>query len=266
MVIRGCFFEQPIALSPMDYLLTGFDSRSMYERSILPSPDRDRHLETVTADLGGSLRAAEAHEPTDELLVREVTFQRLWRWANDAGVCYPGLEPLEHGGREHDLTFDADSQTWLKFTKSSNAGFHIEFDPDRARFTVSPGLPLAYLERLLIQNQLFGDLTTFVGVGGTLHRPRIITRQRRVVGDGAPEEEIIHLMVDILGFAPLPKHLSVGYQNALAFIRDDFAVFDLRPANVVKTDAGLLVAIDVIPVRVDEAMRERFGGLLRASA
>lgn len=236
----------------------------MHERANLPSPDRDLDLETATTDLGGSLHAAEAHEPTDELFVREVTFQRLWRWASDAGVCYPGLQHVEPGGREHDLTFDPDSQTWLKFTRPSNAGFHIEFDPDRARFTVSPGLPLEYLERLLIQNQLFGDLTTFVGVGGTLHRPRIITRQRRVVGDGAPEAEIIQLMVDILGFAPLPRHLSVGYQNALAFIRDDFAVFDLRPANVVKTYDGILVPIDVIPVRVDEAMRERFGGLLGA--
>lgn len=37
-----------------------------------------------------------------------------------------------------------------------------------------------------------------------------------------------------------------------AFIREDVAVFDLRPANVVHTIDGVIVPIDAIPVRLDE--------------
>jgi len=93
--------------------------------------------------------------------------------------------------------------------------------------------------------------------------PRLVTRQVYVRGEASREREIIHLMVDVLGFSPLPQHLSVGYQSALAFIRDDVAVFDLRPANVVTTPDGIIVPIDAIPVRVDVAMRARFVDLLR---
>jgi len=231
-------------------------------RSSLPSPDRDRPLAEVIEDLRGSLRAAEAHEPTDEWFAYEVAFRRLRAWAEGLGVYYPDLQPEYIGGREHDIVLDEASSTWLKFTKPSAAAYQIDFDADAGRFAMRPGLPLEYLERLLLLNDTFGELTTFVGVGGGRGRPRIITRQVDVEGEPATVQEIVHLMVDVLGFSPLPQHLSVGYQSALAFIRDDVAVFDLRPANVVTTPDGIIVPIDAIPACVDAAMRARFAELL----
>ena len=47
--------------------------------------------------------------------------------------------------------------------------------------------------------------------------------------------------------------------ESLAFLRDEDAVFDLRPANVVKTPGGLIIPIDSIPVRLDAASRAIFG-------
>ena len=58
------------------------------------------------------------------------------------------------------------------------------------------------------------------------------------------------MMVEYLGFALLPRHLAVGYADSLAFVRESVAVFDLRPANVVKTEDNLILVIDAIPVRL----------------
>jgi hypothetical protein len=66
-------------------------------------------------------------------------------------------------------------------------------------------------------------------------------------------------MIDALGFSPLPPAFALGYADSLAFARDDVAVFDLRPANVVKTPAGVIVPIDVIAVRLDARGRAILG-------
>lgn len=117
---------------------------------------------------------------------------------------------------------------------------------------MEPGLPLEYLERLLLQNELFGDEVTFVGIGGERNQPTIITRQPDIRGDFAEIAEIIYLMTRELGFELLPTRFSIGYANSLAFIRGDVAVFDLRPANVVRTADGVIIPIDSIPVRLEE--------------
>lgn len=117
---------------------------------------------------------------------------------------------------------------------------------------MEPGLPLEYLERLLLQNELFGDEVTFVGIGGERNQPTIITRQPDIPGDFAEIAEIIYLMTREFGFELLPARFSIGYANSLAFIRGDIAVFDLRPANVVRTADGVIIPIDSIPVRLDE--------------
>lgn len=58
-------------------------------------------------------------------------------------------------------------------------------------------------------------------------------------------------VVESLGFRLLPERFSVGYAESLAFVRDDVAVFDLRPANVVRTPDGVVAIIDAIPTRMD---------------
>jgi hypothetical protein len=125
--------------------------------------------------------------------------------------------------------------------------------------TLEPALPLEYLERIMLQNEIFADRVSFVGVAGNRSNPRIVTRQPHIRGDAATPDEIIRLMTNELGFRQLPARFSVGYVDSLAFVREDIAVFDLRPANVVRTENGLIVPIDSIPVRLNARARMILG-------
>jgi hypothetical protein len=167
-------------------------------------------------------------------------------------MLLPRLQPLKVGGREHDLTFIEGSRNWLKFTKPASAGYVVSFDLGAP--ALEPALPLEYLERLLLQNEIFADQVTFVGVAGEIYQPRIVTRQPHIPGEDATQDEIINLMTE-LGFGRLPDRFSVGYADSLAFISDEVAVFDLRPANVVRTEDGLIVPINSIPFRLNAEAR-----------
>ena len=65
-------------------------------------------------------------------------------------------------------------------------------------------------------------------------------------------------MVEDLGFTKLRHNPGIGYENSHAFVRDDSAVFDMRPANVLATADGDIVPIDCIPVRLPSGKREFF--------
>ena len=216
----------------------------------LPHPDRDRPLDEVICNFGRRLRPDGPDGEIDEWSIYDESFRRLVTWAEETSRFHQGLQALKEGGREHDLTYDPATASWLKFTKPSQAGYVVSFDFGPP--TLEPGLPLEYLERLRLQNEVFLDQVTFVGVGGQRYQPTIITRQPHVLGEPADYSEIIRLMTQELGFEILPARFAVGYQDSLAFIRDGVAVFDLRPANVVKTPDGLIIPIDSIPVRLDE--------------
>lgn len=138
-------------------------------------------------------------------------------------------------------------------TKPSAAGYVVSFDFGEP--ALRPALPLENLQRLALQNEIFADDVSFVGIAGAKHDFRIVTRQSDIVGVAASESDIVGLMTQELGFVLLPAKFSVGYVDSLAFLRADVAVFDLRPANVVKTGSGIIVPIDSIPVRLDESSR-----------
>ena len=109
------------------------------------------------------------------------------------------------------------------------------------------------------QNEIFADWVSLVGVAGSRCNSRIVTRQPHIRGDAATPDEIIRLMTDELGFRQLPARFLVGYFDSLAFIREDIAVFDLRPANIVRSESGLIVPIDSIPVRLNARARTVLG-------
>jgi hypothetical protein len=227
------------------------------EQGQLPQPNRDRTLEDVRSDFAGRVCPGGPYGEIDEWSLYDESFRRLVAWAIDCECFFEGLRPLKEGGREHDLTFDPASATWLKFTKSSCAGYVVSFELGSP--ALEPALPQEYFDRLLLQNEIFADRVTFVGIAGEPGNPQIITRQPDIPGIAASEEAIIRMMTAELGFALLSSRYSVGYQNSLAFIRDDVAVFDLRPANVVETPEGLIIPIDAIPCRLDEKARSILG-------
>ena len=229
----------------------------MNERPPLPQPDRDRPLHEVIEEFGERLRPGGPYGEIDEWSVYDESFRRLRAWAEENGCYHPHLSPLREGGREHDLTFDPETSSWLKFTKPSAAGYVVSFDLGQPG--LRPALPLEYLERLAHQNEIFADDVCFVGIAGARNDFRIVTRQSDIPGSTASIAEIVLLMTGELGFLQLPSRFSVGYSESLAFLRDEDAVFDLRPANVVKTPGDLIIPIDSIPVRLDAASRAIFG-------
>lgn len=233
-------------------------SQELNEPELLPQPDRDRSLADTCNEFSRRLCPSGPDGEIDEWSIYDESFRRLVRWAEETGCFFEGLQPLRDGGREHDLTFIEESRTWLKFTKPAAAGYVISFDFGMP--ALEPALPLEYLKRLQLQNEIFADRVSFVGVAGEKHRARIVSRQPHIRGEDATPDEIVFMMTVELGFRLLPDHFSVGYANSLAFAREDVAVFDLRPANVVRTEEGLIVPIDSIPVRMDAKAREILGG------
>lgn len=227
----------------------------MNELTSLPKPDRDRTLQEAYHSLEDGVRTGGPDGKIDEWSIYDESFRRLVDWAEKCGCFFEGLQPIKSGGREHDLSFVEDGSYWLKFTKPAQAGYVVTFD--RGVPGLLPAVPTDYLARLILQNQLFADHISFVGVGGERLNPRIITRQAHLQGTAASHELITSMMVDQLGFQELPRSYYVGYAESLSFLRDDIAVFDLRPANVVHTDDGLVVPIDAIPTRLDAEWQTR---------
>ncbi len=140
--------------------------------------------------------------------------------------------------------------------------------PGRCGFTVVSGeetgfqaeltgaLPLEYLERLLLQNSLYGDRITLEGVAQEGNQLVIVTSQPTLLGGPVSHSEMLAFMAK-LWFHPL-HGLSLGRPGALAFYRDldETAAFDAHPGNFVKDDNGVVLPIDLILVRADEPLQK----------
>jgi hypothetical protein len=222
----------------------------------LPQPDQDRPLQSAIAEFGGSIPPNGAGDGDEDPPDYAECFRSLEEKARELGVLYDGLQPAVEGGREHDLTYDESSGTCLKFTKPAKAAYVVDFDLGYP--SLAPALPIQYLERQALHNQVFADNIRFVGVAGEPYFRRIVTRQPHIRGRAASWEQIIRLMVDELGFRKLRHNYGIGYEDSYGFIRDDVAVFDLRPANVILTESGIIMPIDSIPSRLNDITRQMF--------
>jgi len=112
-----------------------------------------------------------------------------------------------------------------------------------------PALPLDYLERLMAQNAVFADDIRLEGLWPDGSRDwRIITSQPDVPGEPASAAEIV-LGMEASGWETLPFR-GVGYDDSLAFAKQTpeglAAVWDAHARNMVRTESGLIVPIDVI--------------------
>jgi hypothetical protein len=97
------------------------------EKANLPRPDRDRPLDEVIEDFARRVCPGGPYGDIDEWSVYDESFRRLVAWAGETGRFFEGLQPLKEGGREHDLSHDPLTGTWLKFTKPSAAGYVVSF-------------------------------------------------------------------------------------------------------------------------------------------
>ena len=232
------------------------DRRPESEARKLPGTDQDRSIKAAQDDFRRILSAdgtLDGDEDDSDFILRQIV--SLENGAAREGFLYRGLIPDLQGGVEHDVIFDAATGTVLKFTKPDKAAYAVNFDLGTPK--MAPATPLEYLDRLQLQNRIFGDNLRFVGIAGAVGQRRIVTRQEIVTGKPARWEEIVRMMTD-LGFTKLRHNHGIGYEDSYAFVRDDAVVFDMRPANVFVTDDGIVVPVDCIPVRLPRGKRAFF--------
>lgn len=163
------------------------------------------------------------------------------------------LKPEREGGREHDLTRLADGRLWWKFTKPWSSGYAVDLSGREP--TLLPARPLQYLARLRLQNRFFGDAIRFVGITHDAKSRRIVISQPDIRGRPGTWDEIDHWFVEH-GFAKL-KVQRLGAYDSAAFGGHGVGVFDVRPINVVMTDEGMLLPIDVMMRPLTELQLKR---------
>lgn len=149
------------------------------------------------------------------------------------------------GGKEH-LVFSTGSQLY-KLTIAPIFGRCVDLDEECVGLAPCQD-PERYLDRFVAMEEIWGFQTQFLGVIGDKTSYSILIQQDWIAGERATVSEIRQHMFE-LGFREL-QH-SFGYRNSLSFYNDEFGVFDLRPANVVKMIEGIIIPIDCFVERLD---------------
>ena len=184
----------------------------------------------------------------------------LIRWAKEAGLILTGPGPEISGGREHDLVFEADQKSWVKFTKPDSAGFTVDWEEGKP--FLRNAYPSEYLARLQRQNDLLEDRIALLGIWQAGPQSwRIVTRQPDVPGTPCTMDEIRSGM-SRMGFMPL-RFKGIGYEHSEAWRIGRMVVWDLHPSNAMQTHDGLTIPIDVIitplPIRLCAGTFSRTG-------
>ncbi len=202
-------------------------------------------LRDAASHLRACLRSDGSFDGADDFERPEKEWAALRAWAETHGLILPaGFPPPERdGGREHDVRYDATTGLWWKYTKTNLAGYTVSWTDGKP--WLHNALPLDYLERMLWQNELFGDEVRLIG----LWRPgphdwSIITTQPHVEGQKATPAELEHAFAES-GFEILPWR-GMGYAESLSVRKDGFDVWDIHPANVLLTESGLPLPFDVM--------------------
>ena len=179
--------------------------------------------------------------------------ERQWaaliEWAGSCGKNLPLAFPApeREGGREHDVTLHEPTGRWIKYTKPSASGYTVSWRQDGVPYRHN-ALPLDYLQRLLWQNEVFGDDIQLVGLWqAEPHQWRIVTSQPGLQGTRATLDDLATAFL-AAGFTLLPWR-SIGYEGSLALRLEGFDIWDVHPANVLLSPDGLPLPLDVIITR-----------------
>jgi hypothetical protein len=192
----------------------------------------------------GSVDGSEA-----DFTAAEIQWATLLDWARASQKILP-LDfpaPEREGGREHDVTLHESSGRWIKHTKPAASGYTVSWRDDGTPF-LHNALPLDYVQRLLWQNEIFGDDIHLIGLwSSSPHQPRIVTTQPGLAGTRATLDDLSGAF-RAAGFELLPWR-GIGYEGSLALRFEGFDIWDVHPANVLLSPEGLPLPLDVIVTR-----------------
>jgi hypothetical protein len=134
--------------------------------------------------------------------------------------------------------------------------FNKRTQEDEPYIGMGDATPFEYLDRLLIQNEVFKDDVRLLGCWIEAEGLVIITSQPLVRGKSPRPAEIVQFMT-ITDFERIPG-IPANSQDCFSFYRRDdrVAAFDAHTGNYVHTVAGFIVPIDLVMVRADDAMHD----------
>ncbi|MFO1484711.1 MAG: hypothetical protein U1F71_15215 [Verrucomicrobiaceae bacterium] len=118
-------------------------------------------------------------------------------------------------------------------------------------------LPFEYLQRLQLQNDLFGDDILVEAVLDHLDGLLVVTSQPFITGDHPTLDQIAVYMI-AEGFAATRS--DDWYRAA-----DDVAIFDSHPGNYIRTPEDIIVPIDLFPLRHPSREHLRMMGVTSAT-
>lgn len=208
-------------------------------------------LEQAAAYIRASLRSDGSDAcGFSEFDAPEREWNALFQFSKACGLILPAefIGLVRSETREHEVRFDEATGLWWKFTRPNSAGFTVDWYEDGRPYMLNAS-PLQYLDRLILQNDVFADQIEFRGICFDIKGAhRIVITQPDIPGRAATAAEIEAKMIE-MEFETLPW-TGIGYEHSLAFkSAEGITVWDAHPANMVVQDNGTLVPIDVIMVR-----------------
>jgi hypothetical protein len=206
----------------------------------LPLSHQRGALESAAMFLQGGTAPSPDHESFEPRRIERVRREQrqLIVWARENKKELKQLPPLSTRGGEHQVHFSKKELLVIKSTlPNQNRGYGISFGSYCRGAT-----PAEYLDRLMLQNELFNDSIRLKGIVENSGKPIIVSTQPFYNGVNPTVDEIDGYMKDA-GFERLYKHTY--------YLRGKQAlVFDVRPTNV-KTDDDKIFIFDPVIQRAD---------------
>ena len=202
--------------------------------------DAQGALESSADFARGGAQAAPDHDATERERAGRVEKEqrRLVEWAKANGKLGGRIPPEDASGGEHRVYFDEQSGRYLKATiPDKQKGYGIAL----GSFTHG-ATPAEYLDRLVLQNRIFGDDLRLECVVLKNGKPVIVTSQPAIAGT-PPAQATVDEMMGEKGF----ERLGVGayYDGG-----EGLLVFDLLPRNAMQAADGRIYPIDPVVQRV----------------
>ena len=148
-------------------------------------------------------------------------------------------------GNEHQVWFDEASQSYLKATWPDFFGLLVVHRPHEEH----KASPIAYLERWLLHNELFGDQVTFLGALQSESGLRLLIRQPAIAGTPATDAQIQQFFTDS-GW----KRFVIEGNTAFFDPVRNMVISDTHRGNLILMDDGILAPIDLRVQRLSASL------------
>lgn len=177
---------------------------------------------------------------------------RIFRdYSVERGLCHlpDALAELRRApddeGNEHQVWFQTETDTYLKVTWPDFFGLLVLYRQDEEE----RASPIAYLERWLLHNEMFGDNVKFLGVLTEEGRLRLVIQQQAIEGEPASLEQINDFFTRNSW-----RRFIVNDEVAYFDPERQVAISDTHRGNLILMDDGLLAPIDLRVQRLQGAL------------